>query len=253
MSSRKRTSDIAVLQNSAKTLLANLRFSGIDNPIKSIVVTSSVPNEGKSTVACALAQAAASSGKRILIMECDMRRRSLAHQLGVQPRAGLYAVLSEQVPLEQAITATRYPNLYFLDAEPSIPNPPDVIASNRFTRLLDTLENAYNYVIIDTPPVGTFVDAAVLASHADATVFVVREGFVKRNEVIAAFEQLKKAGANVIGAVQNYCETSHSSGYYYEYYGADAKGQEAQASKAPNTANHSSHAHGRSQRGTRFK
>ncbi|WP_165043856.1 CpsD/CapB family tyrosine-protein kinase [Adlercreutzia sp. ZJ138] len=210
------------VQNAAKTLLANIRFMGVDNPIRSIVITSSIPNEGKSTVSLNLAQAIATSGKQVLLVECDMRRRSLADDLGTHARSGLYAVLSDQATLDAAVVSTRQQNMYFLDAEPHIPNPADILASKRFRRLMKTLEEAYDYVIFDTPPVGTFVDAAVLSSLADATILVVRENFTKRQTLVDAYEQLKKAEANVIGVVMNYCEME-SSEYYYAYYNKDGK------------------------------
>ncbi len=217
--------DNVVVQNAAKTLMANIRFASIDNPIRSIVLTSSVPNEGKSTVSINLAQAIASSGKTVLLVECDMRRRSLANIMGLHAKNGLFAVLSGRVTLEEAVLATSQRGLYFLDAEPHIPNPADILISKRFARMVSNMEATYDYVIFDTPPVGTFVDAAILSSVADATVLVVRENFTKREEVVHAFEQLQKAsGANVIGTVMNFCETD-SSEYYYEYYNKDGKRQ----------------------------
>ena len=222
MGRKKGTADKLVVQNAAKTLLANIRFASVDNPIRSIVITSSVPNEGKTTVAINLAQAIATSGKHVLLVECDMRRRSVANMIGAHAKSGLYAVLSDQVRLEQAVVATSQQNMSFLDAEPHIPNPADIIASKRFARLVGVLENIYDYVIFDTPPVGTFVDAAVLATLTDATALVVREDFVKRDEVLHAYEQLKKAEVNVIGAIMNDCDTETSE-YYYAYYTKDGK------------------------------
>ena len=215
MAKKRNVVDQSVVQNAAKTLLANIRFSNVDEPVCSIVVTSSVPNEGKTTVAVNLAEAIASSGKRCLVVECDMRKRSLYRHLGVRPSAGIYSVLTDQVPLDQAVVETSYANLSFLDAEPSIPNPADIISSKRFGKLLQVLEERYDYVLLDTPP----VDAAILSSMVDATVFVVRENFAKRDEIANAFDQLKKADANVIGSVLNYCQDEGaSSSYYYDYY-----------------------------------
>ena len=207
------------IQNAAKTLFANIRFMSPDNPIRSIVITGSVPNEGKSTAALELAKAIATSGKTVLLVEADMRRRTMASLLGVHASAGVYAVLSDQVDLRDAVVGTQTPNLYFLDTEPNIPNPADIISSKRFAKLLQVLEERYDYVLLDTPPVGTFVDAAILSSMVDATVFVVRENFAKRDEIVNAFNQLKKADANVIGTVLNYCQDEGaSSSYYYDYY-----------------------------------
>ena len=214
---KKQSSNQLEIQNAAKTLFANIGFMSVDDPIKSIVITSSVPNEGKSTVSVNLAQAIATSGKQVLLVEADMRRRSLATMLGVRPSAGLYAVLTDAAPLNVAVTGTATPNLHFLDTEPNIPNPADLISSKRFGRLVRTLEERYDYVIFDMPPVGTFVDAAILSTLVDATVMVVRPNQTKRAELTGAYEQLQKANANVIGVCATFVEGSGSE-YYYAYY-----------------------------------
>ena len=222
MARKKGGADKLVVQNAAKTLLANIRFASVDNPIRTLVITSSVPNEGKTTVAVNLAQAIATSGKRVLLVECDMRRRNLADMLGVRAQAGLYALLADQARVEHAIVATPQQNMDLLDAEPHIPNPADIISSKRFARLVQVLASAYDYVIFDTPPVGAFVDAAILSTMVDGTALVVRDNFTKRDEVVHAFEQLKKAEANILGVILNGCETETSE-YYYAYYTKDGK------------------------------
>lgn len=212
-----KSDELSGVVNAAKTLLANIRFMSVDDPVRTIVITSAVPNEGKTFVAANLASAIATSGRTVLLVECDMRRRSMANALGVHAQYGLYAVVSGEVPLTQAAMATETPNLYFLDAEPHIPNPSDLLNSHRFSRLIEIATKTFDYVVFDTPPVGTFVDAAVLGTKADAVFMVVREGFTKKAEVAAAAEQLKKSGCNLAGVVMNYCER-RSSEYYYEYY-----------------------------------
>lgn len=211
-----------IIQNAIKTVLANIRFTSVDDPISTIVVTSSIPNEGKSTISVNLAQAIASSGRSVLLVECDMRRRTLAGRLGVHPANGLYAVLSGRVPLSEAVVATPTPRMFFLDAEPHIPNPADILASKRFHRFVQDADASYDYVIFDTPPVGPFVDAAVASAVVDGTILVVRDRFVKRADLLNAFEQLQKAGANVIGTVLN--GTQHrENDYYYNYYKKDKR------------------------------
>lgn len=218
----KKNKDAALaMQNAAKTLLANIRFSAIDRPIRTVTMTSTQPNEGKTTVAYNLAIAAATSGRRTIIVECDMRRRSVANMIGVHAPHGLCAVLSDRVRLEDAVTATNQSNLFFLDVEPGVPNPPDIIASKRFHKLVSNLAKAYDFVIFDTPPVGAFVDAAELAGQTDGTLFVVRENFMRRELAQNALEQLKKAGGNVLGCVMNYCE--HATNDYYSYYYKEKK------------------------------
>lgn len=219
---RKKSQNQQAVQNSIKTLLANIRFASVDNPVRTLVVTSTVPNEGKSTITAQLAQAIAAGGKSVLVVESDMRKRSLAGMFNVHPEVGLHAVLADEVPLNQAIVALPQQGLYFLDAEPHIPNPPDLLSSKRFGRFIGMVSREFDYVLFDTPPVGTFIDAAILSSLVDGTVLVVRDNFTKRDQVRAAYEQLRKADANVIGAVLNDCEVE-SSEYYYAYYNKDGK------------------------------
>ncbi len=222
MSKKKPEPSMREVQNAAKTLYANIRFMSVDNPIRSIVLTSSVPNEGKTTTSVNLAQAISTSGKRVLLVECDMRRRSLAYALNIHPSAGIYAVLTNEVSLEQAVCSTPFPNLYFLDTEPNIPNPADLLASSRFRRFAKHLRDTYDFVIFDTPPVGAFVDAAVLSALVDATVMVVRTNHVKRDQLLSAYQQLEKANANVIGVCATFVENT-SSEFYYAYYTMDGK------------------------------
>ena len=217
---KKSASNALEVQNAAKTLFANIRFMSPDNPIRTIVITSSVPNEGKSTCSVELARAIATSGKTVLLVEADMRRRTLADALNVRPPAGVYSVLTDAAPLSQAVVATSTPNMYFLDVEPNIPNPADIISSKRYAKLVTLLEENYDYVVFDTPPVGTFIDAAILSTLVDGTVMVVKPNSAKRTELLDACEQLKKADANILGICATFCEGTGSE-YYYAYYTQD--------------------------------
>lgn len=216
------SNDRVFLQNSVKTLVANIRFASVDDPVSVIAVTSAVPSEGKSTISLALAQALAASGKSVLLVDCDLRRRGLANMIGAHAQYGIYSVLSGQVSLGEAAVETDTRGLYFLDCEPHIPNPVDILASRRFKALLGQMRQEYGYVVIDTPPLSAFVDGAVISQNADGTLLVVRRDFAKRDEVLASYDQLKKADANVLGTVLNYCENEKSE-YYYSYYNKDGK------------------------------
>lgn len=218
----KENNDRVFMQNAIKTLATNIRFASVDNPVQTLVITSSVPNEGKSTIAIALAQAIATGGQSVLLVECDMRRRSIANMMAVHARTGIYSVLSGAVTLEDAVIETSTRGMYFLDCEPHIPNPVDILSSKRFHRFAQDLRQEYDFVIFDTPPLSAFVDAAVLSTTVDATLLVARQNFVKRDELTASYAQLQKAGANVIGVVMNYCENEKSD-YYYSYYAKDGK------------------------------
>lgn len=217
---KKGATNLLEVQNAAKTMFANIRFQSIDKPIKSILLTSTVPDEGKTTSLWYLAQAAATAGHSVLIVEGDMRRRTLASMLQIHPQNGVFAVLSGNVTLKEAVVPTKVRNLYFLDSEAGIPNPADLLASRRMKKLNEELCKAYDYVIYDTPPVGTFVDAAVLGSLVDASILVVRPGSAKRSELVVAYEQMRNAGANVIGICSTFVEGTGSE-YYYSYYTKD--------------------------------
>ena len=224
-------SNLLEVQNAAKTLFANIRFQSIDNPVRTILLTSSVPDEGKTTTAWYLAQAIATAGYRVLLVESDMRRRSLARMLQLHPENGLFAVLTKSARLSQAAVKTSVPNLFFLDCEPSIPNPADLLASKRMLAFNEELKEAYDYVIYDTPPVGTFVDAAVLGVIADACILVCRAGRAKRSELQMAYEQLISAGANVIGLCATFVEGTGSE-YYYSYYTKDGQKSEEKVAQS---------------------
>ena len=206
------------VQNAASTLLANIRFSAVDAPLKSIVVTSSIPNEGKTTVALSLAIAAGRSGSKVVLLEGDMRRRSLRAVIGAKPRHGLHALITGKCTLDETATPTDYEGVWFIDAEAGIPNPDGLLNSRLFSDLLDKLHDAYDFVIIDTPPITAFPDASIAASKADATILVAREDYTDKREISFALQQLRAADANVLGVSLN-CLTSSSTGSYGYYYG----------------------------------
>lgn len=160
------------VQNAAKTMLANIRFASIDAPLQSIVITSAIPNEGKTTTTIELAKAIATAGNSVLLVEADMRHRSAASMMGVHSTNGAYAVMSGSISLQDAVVATGVPNLFFLDMEPNIPNPADLLSSRSYERFVDLICDNYDFVLFDTPPVGTFVDAAILSRLVDGVIMV---------------------------------------------------------------------------------
>lgn len=206
------------MRNAANTLLANIEFSGIDNPVRTVAVTSSVPNEGKSTVSLSLAVAAGAAGKRVLLVECDLRRRSLRATLGLHPQHGLHALLVGSCSLEEARVDTMFKGVSFIDAEPSIPNPEELLTSQRFSEFIVQAREEFDMVVIDTPPIGAFADAAVVARQVDGAVFVVREGYTDKRDAQLAMSQLKASMARVLGVVLN-CEEQAKAGRYGYYYG----------------------------------
>ena len=215
--------EVPDLRNASKTLFANIRFASLDEEVKTIVVTSTVMDEGKSTVVSNLACAIASSGKKVLIVDADMRRRSLGAMLGLHGANGIYSVLSGKVALGDAIVATDFKNLYFLDAEPNIPSPPDVLSTKRFAALVKTLRSSFDYVIFDTPPVGLFPDAAIVSNLVDGALLVVRQHSTDRKDALNAVSQLNAADARILGTVMTFVPSEDSDYYYYAYYNEEGK------------------------------
>lgn len=212
--------DDAQARTAAKTLLANIRFAADDAPVKAIVVTSSIPNEGKTTTSVRLARAIAASGKTCLLVEADFRHRSVGNALNLHPKVGQYAVLSKTASLAQALVATPTQGLYFLDVEPDVPNPEDVMSTARYENMVKVLREKFDYVVFDTPPVAGFVEAALLSKITDGVVLVARNGDLPRRALRDARDQLERAGAKVLGVVGTYVEGADGGAYYGYGYGS---------------------------------
>ena len=200
-----------------KTLRSNIKFSGIDNPIKTIVVTSSIPGEGKSTISHFLAIEMAKAGNKTLIVECDLRRPTQGNLFKVRPKKGLTKYLSGDCTLEEAAAVTNTENLYFLDVDSKVVNPVEMLGSERFKKAMEEMREKFDIVIFDTLPLASFIEGALVAANADATIVVVRAGYTPQRAIVGSLDQLEKANANVIGTVLNGIEET-ASGQYYGYY-----------------------------------
>lgn len=209
----------------ANALLMNIEYSSVDKEIKVVSVTSAAPNEGKSTVSMALAIAAGNAGKKTLLVEGDLRRRTLGTALGLHPEHGLHEVLIGKVSLAEATVSTKFKNLDFLDAEQGIPNPEEMLASQAYANTIQSMRTSYDFVVIDTSPVGAYADALMVCRVVDGTLMVIRQGETKRREAQLAIEQLRGAGAHVLGLAMNFQDTGSGSGYYsyYSYYYEEKK------------------------------
>ncbi|MBR6535316.1 MAG: CpsD/CapB family tyrosine-protein kinase [Clostridia bacterium] len=203
--------------DSIKTLRTNIQFASISHEIKTLVMTSCIPNEGKSTISTFLALAMAEAGKKTLLVECDLRHTTLRKRMKIPRSNGMVNYLQGNVSLEEAISVTAYDNLYFLDAETRVPNPVELISSKPFTDMMDKLRDMFDIVVFDTPPIGTFIDAALFAAKSDATIVLVKPGVVEKRLFKKCIEQLEKANANIIGVILNGTDQVHS-GYYGKYY-----------------------------------
>lgn len=198
-------------QRAAQEMLGNIRRLSAGRELQAILFTSSVAGEGKSHTAWHLAEAAADAGLRVLLVECDMHNRSLADTVGLKPEKGLVAVLQGTAKVKEAIIPTPVENLYFLDVEPDVPHPEEVLAGKRMDKFNEHLKNYFDYILYDTPAVNSSADATVLGRIADGAILCVRPGLVKRRELKTAGQALAKAGVEIIGICTT-CEGSSGSG-----------------------------------------
>ena len=204
------------VQETIKTLRTNIQFSGIDNPIKTICMTSTIPGEGKSTLSHFLAIEMAKAGNKTLIVECDMRRPTQGNMFRMRPKKGIIAYLAGECTLEEAAAQTQTENLYFLDVDAKVVNPVELLGSERFERAMEEMKEKFDIVIFDTLPLKMFIESAIIASHTDATVYVIRRGRVDVKSIEDSLAQLEKADARVIGAVLNDVDLEGRG--YYGYY-----------------------------------
>lgn len=198
-----------------KTLRTNILFCGSD--IKSIVITSCHENEGKSTVASELCKSFAESEKKVLLIDADLRKSVMLRK---NPRAqdilGLSELLSDQAALNEVLYNTQHSNFDVIFSGHFPPNPVELVGSSKFKKLIDELKQYYDYIIIDTPPLGVVIDAAVIASICDGAVMVVSNSKTRYRDAIEVKEQLVKSGCRILGAILNHTEQSRS--YYKRYY-----------------------------------
>ena len=189
-------------EEAIKTLRTNMQFSGVET--KSIVITSCYPNEGKSDVAFQLAVEIGKMGKRVLIIDADIRKSSYIKRYQIkQKTSGLSQYLSGQVALEEVIYSTNYRNLEIIFSGPYAPNPSELLEQGRFSRLIEETRKAYDYVLIDTPPIINMSDAAIVAKQCDGAILVIESEAVSRRDAMKAKEQLTKSGCKLLGAVLN--------------------------------------------------
>ena len=207
------------IKEAFKTLRTNIEFSGAD--LKVIAVTSCTPNEGKSSVAMELAKAFAEAGKRTLLIDADMRKSVLVgrYKTGAV-RLGLTHILVGREKLSDVICKTNFPKLYMIFAGPVPPNPSELLGGENFETLVNKTKQLFDYVIVDTPPLGSVIDAAVAAKKCDGTILVVENNAVSYKFVQNVKAQLDKSGSRILGVVLNKVDMSTKSyGHYGKYYG----------------------------------
>lgn len=204
-----------------KTLRTNLSFAGKD--IKVISLTSCTPSEGKSSVSFQLCLSLAESGKKTILVDADLRKSVLRGRYKAsREKYGLSHYLSGQAEFDDVCCRTNVENLDMIFAGPVPPNPSELLGSDAFRNLLELLRWKYDYVIVDTPPLGSVVDSAVASAYCDGAVIVVESGAVSHKFVKSVKEQLDRVGCRVLGCVLNKVNLKKSPYYkkYANYYGS---------------------------------
>ena len=197
-----------------RSLRSNIEYSSFDDEYRVIVVTSSVPGEGKSTTAGNLAIALAQSGNKVLLVDCDMRKPSIHKKFKISNAAGTAELLLRKKLFEEV--ANKYnENLTIITAGKIPPNPSEMLASRAMTAFIEEMKKEFKYIILDTPPLQAVTDAQVLSTKADGVLLVVRAGSTKREIVLNSVDLIKKVQGKVIGTVLNGVENKKNNYYYY--------------------------------------
>ncbi|MRJ46905.1 CpsD/CapB family tyrosine-protein kinase [Fundicoccus ignavus] len=202
-----------------RTIRTNIEFAQLDKPMKNILVSSSIPAEGKSTIASNLAYVIAQTDKRVLLVDADLRKPTVHRTFKLNNEQGLTTLLTNvDLKFNQVVQHSRDLNLYFLPSGPIPPNPSEILGSGRMTLLMQELGQYFDIVIYDAPPITAVTDPQILATKVDGVVIIVRQGYSRKEEVKKAKEALENVNANILGYVMNGKELSDSAGYY-TYYG----------------------------------
>lgn len=221
-----------------RAVRTNLLFMSPEKPLKTILVTSSGPQEGKTTTATSLAVTMAVSGNRVLLVDADMRRPRVHRIFGASNHAGLSSLIVGDGSLATLVCETIVPNLWLLPCGPVPPNPAELLHTTAFQQLVEEMSRQFDRVIIDSPPVGVVADAVVIGTQVDGTLIVIKAGQTNRDVARQAVRQLKDVNAPVFGAVLNNLDLNdqkygqYSYYYRYGYYYGDVKPAEIRDGEA---------------------
>ena len=204
-------------EEAIKTLRTNIQFTGTG--VKSIVVTSCYPNEGKSDVVFQLALEIGKMGKKVLVLDADIRKSSYINRFQVKQKTeGLSQYLSGQKTMEEIIYPTNVENMDLVLAGPYSPNPAELLEDKLFENLIEEARKQYDYILVDTPPMGNLIDGAIVASKCDGAVLVIESGGVSYRLVQKVKSQLERSGCRLLGAVLSKTGGERSGKYYNRYY-----------------------------------
>lgn len=194
----------------------NIHFSSVDREIKSMLVTSADPNEGKSTTAANLAIVLSQKGKRVILVDVDLRKPTIHYAFNLSNMDGLTTVLTKDCSLVNAISTIDIPNLDILTSGPVPPNPSELLDSKSMEMVMKELKEDYDYVVYDTPPILAVADSQNIANKCDGVVMVISSGKTRRDRALKAKGLLEKTGSQMLGVVINSVEMKVSD--YYGHY-----------------------------------
>lgn len=202
-----------------RTIRTNIQFASVDDEIESMIVTSSGPSEGKSLTTANLAVVYAQQGKKVLLIDADLRKPTVHYTFGMDNLRGLSNVLVGEQQLAEVINESDVPNLDVISCGPIPPNPSELLGSRKMQQLLSDAKLSYDIVIFDTPPVLAVTDAQILADMVDGSILVIKSKHTEIEEANKAKEALQPAQAKLLGTVINGLEKAASN--YYYYYGTN--------------------------------
>lgn len=209
-----------------RTIRTNIKFSNIaGRELKTILMTSATPDEGKSTTVSNLAVVMAQAGHSVVVCDCDFRNPT-QHKIFSVPNKGLSNCVSTGSDVMEIVQPTKIPNLYVLTSGPVAPNPSELLGSQNMVDIFEKLKQYFDYVLVDTPPVMPVTDAAVVSGKVDGTILIIASGEVSPSVAVEAKKRLEQAGAHMLGVVLNKVDVAlgghygYGYGYYY-YYGTE--------------------------------
>lgn len=232
---------LSMISESFKMCRTNIEFSMIDRELKNICVTSSAQAEGKTLVTANLAISYAQIGRRVLLVDADLRRPNVHRLFSLSNRRGLTTMLLNGTDQDDAMQITQIENLTILTSGPIPPNPAELLMSAAMDRLIVKTRQEYDMVLFDCPPVGAVTDAAILASKVDGTIFVVRAGKVERKQLQRATDLLKQVKAYSLGFVLNGINPNNDNHYQYYYkneYQAQTSAKRAKQKSSKRSGKH---------------
>lgn len=203
-----------------RMLRTNLQFTTPDKPLRTLLITSADPEEGKSTVAANLAASFGQAGQTVILINADLRRPTVHRFFGVSPSVGLTSVLVGAASLEEALQETDVDGVRILPSGPTPPNPAELLGSEAMGDVIAEARQLADFVLFDAPPLMAVTDPGLLAPRVDGCLLVVHAGVTEKDKALRAKEQLENLGAHIVGAVINRLDGGPGS-YYYYYYDDD--------------------------------